>query len=181
MPGFCVPWPGNSSAMGPMSFTPMSPASGPLQEAGAPRQTGTEAGQQDVVAALDTSLADRLFERQRDRRARRVAVLVDVDRDPLQGQADPPRGGVDDAVVRLVRNPEVDVLEGHAGLLAHLVRLSDEDVDRELEDVGTDHVDVRLSVLRRVRAFLDVAAGDLRVSAAGRAQTPAEKSRAPGG
>src|ERR1700693_4249492 len=166
MPGFCVPWPGKSSAIGPMSFTPMSRPSGPLQEAGAPCQAGTETGQQHVVAGLDTSFADRLVEGQRDRRARRVAVLVDVDRDALEWEPDAPRGGVDDPVVRLVRDPQVDVLQGDAGLLADLIRLADEDVDRELEHVGPDHLDVGLGVLRSVSALLDVAARDLCVSAA---------------
>src|SRR5713101_6560454 len=96
MPGFCVPWPGKSNAIGPVSFTPMSWLLCPLQEARAPRQARAEPGQQHVVAALDAPLANRLFERERDGRARGVAVLVDVDRHSVERQPDPARGRVDD-------------------------------------------------------------------------------------
>src|SRR5579862_2077047 len=109
MPGFWVPWPGKSSAIGPTSFTPMSCSLCPLHEGGSPRQAGTEPGQQHVVPGLDPAFANRLLKRERDGSARGVAVLVDVDRDPVERQPDAARGRVDDPEVRLVRNPEVDV------------------------------------------------------------------------
>src|SRR6266704_3442873 len=177
MPGFCKPWPGNSSAIGPMSFTPTSD---PGHQTCPPGQPGAEAGEQDMVALLDTTFADGFLQRQRNRSAGRVAVFVDVDGDAVERKADSPRGGIDDAEVRLMRHPQVDVLQGHAGGVAHLGRLPDEDVDRELEDVGPDHVDVRGRILRRVGALLDVARSDLREPAAVRPQTPALEAGAGG-
>src|SRR6266851_2318860 len=156
MPGFCTPWPGNSNAIGPVSFTPTSH----------PGQPRAEAGQQDMVSILDASLPDRFLQRQRNRSAGGVAVLVDVDRHPVERETDAPRGGVDDPEVGLVRDPQVDVLECDARGIADLIGLADEDVDRELEDVGADHVDERGRVLGRIRALLDVAASDLRIAAA---------------
>src|ERR1700674_2040337 len=135
MPGFCTPWPGKSSAIGPLRAMPMSPRLHPLEERGAPREAGPEAGEQHVVALLHPALADRLLERERDGRAGSVAVLVDVDGDALERQADAPRRGVDDSEVGLVRNPQVDLVESATRLLANLVGLPDEDVDRELDDV----------------------------------------------
>src|SRR6266581_5562959 len=140
MPGFCTPWPGNSSAIGPFRLI----TSGPPQERRAPGQAGSESGQQNVVAAVHTAVADRILERERNRCARRVAVLVDVDGDAVQGQADPARGRVDDAEVRLVRNPQVDLVHRDARGGGDLLRLADEDVDRELEDVWAAHVDDRV-------------------------------------
>src|SRR5713226_6422845 len=124
MPGFCTPWPGNSNAIGPVRSITV-PTSHPRHQARSPCQPRAEAGQQDVVAALDASHSDGFLERKGDRRAGRVAVLVDVDRDALQRKADPSRSGVDDAEVGLVRNPEVDVIEGDAGGAADLVCLPD--------------------------------------------------------
>src|SRR5438477_5746874 len=138
MPGFCTPWPGNSRAIGPERLIMRSPTSlplSPLQERGAPGESRSKSGEQNVVAGLDPALPHGLFESQRDGGARRVAVLVDVDRDTLHRQADAARGRVDDAEVGLVRHPQVDLVESHTGRLADLGRLADEDVDRELEDV----------------------------------------------
>src|SRR5439155_12352916 len=80
--------------------------SGPLQKGRAPGEPRAETCQQNVVAGLDPAVADGFLERQGYRRARRIAVFVDVDRDPLDRQADAPRGGVDDAEVGLVGDPE---------------------------------------------------------------------------
>src|SRR6266516_129636 len=157
---------------------PKSFALGPLQERRAPGKSRPKAGKQHVVSALHASVADRLFERERDGRARRVAVLVDVDRHAVERKADAARGGIDDAEVGLVRNPEVDLVERHPRGLAYVRRLADEDVDRELEDVRADHLDVGVRVLCRVRALLDVAAGHLRVSTTVRAETLAQATRA---
>src|SRR5260370_39503618 len=129
MPGFCTPWPGTSNAIGPVSFAPMSYPGHQTRPPGQPR---AEAGQQDMVSTLDTSLPDRFFQRQRNRSAGGVAVLVDVDRHPVERQADAPGLRVDDAEVGLVRARKIDVLESDARGLADLVRLADEDVDREL-------------------------------------------------
>src|ERR1700686_4564811 len=104
MPGFCTPCPGKSNAIGPVSVIPMSPRLHSLQERGAPREAGSEAREQHVVALLDASLANRLLERDRNRRARCVAVLVDVDGDALDRQAEAARRGVDDPEVGLVRD-----------------------------------------------------------------------------
>src|SRR5207245_5909485 len=175
IPGFCTPWPGNSSAIGPVSFTPTSD---PGHQGRPPGQPRAEAGQQNVVPALDATLADRFLERQRNRGAGRVAVLVDVDRDSLERKPDAPRGSVDDAEVGLMWHPEVDVLEGHARGVADLIGLADEDVDRELEDIGADHVDVGRGVVGCVSALIDVAAGDLREAAPVRAYTPAPETGA---
>src|SRR5258708_12760626 len=130
-----------------------------------------------MVAGRDGSLSNRCCEGQRDGRAGSVAVLVDVDGDLVQRQTNAPRRGVDDPEVRLVRDPQVDVLEGHAGSLADLVGLADEDVDGELEDVWSDHLDVRIRILVRVCALLDVAGGDLRIAAAVRAPPPTPEAR----
>src|SRR5260370_32423621 len=116
MPGFCTPWPGNSNAIGPVSFTPMSYPGHQTRPPGQPR---AEAGQQDMVSTLDTSLPDRFFQRQRNRSAGGVAVLVDVDRHPVEREPDAPCGGVDDAKGGLVANPKVDDLERHGRGTAH--------------------------------------------------------------
>src|SRR6266849_2088352 len=130
MPGFCTPWPGNSSAIGPFRLINCLH---PGHQARPPRQPRAEAGQQDVVATLDATLPDGFLQSERNRCAGRVAVLV---------------------------------------------RLADEDVDGEFEDVRADHVDVRGGVLGRICALVDVAAGDLRVAASVRAETPALESAA---
>src|ERR1700674_2928231 len=93
----------------------------PLEEACAPREAGPETRQQHVVASLDAALADRLLERDRDRCARRVAVLVDVDGNPFEWQTDSPGRGVDDAKVGLMRDPEVDVFHRDPCGFANLV------------------------------------------------------------
>src|SRR5258708_32769157 len=157
MPGDGTPWPGTRSAIGPVSFTPTSSLLCPLQERRAPGESGSESREQNMVAALHAARADRLVQRERDRCAGGVAVLVDVDRHALDRQADAACGGVDDAEGWLVRNPQVDVVQLHAGLIADLVGLADEDIDRGLEDVGSDQVDLRLLVLRPVRALLGFA------------------------
>src|SRR6266851_6271667 len=175
MPGFWTPWPGNSSAIGPLRLiTCLYPG----HQARPPGQPRAEAGQQDMVSTLDASLPDRFLQRQRNRSAGSVAVFVDVDRHPVEREPDAPRGGVDDAEVRLVWHPQVDVLERDARGAADLVRLADEDVDRELEDVGADHVDERGRVLGRIRSLLDVAASDLRVAAAVGPEAPALEAAA---
>src|ERR1700674_5362646 len=156
MPGFWVPWPGKRSAIGPTSFTPMSLLLCPLHEGGSPGQPGTEPGKKHVVAALDPAFANRLLQRERDGSARGVAVLIDVDRHAVERQPDPARGRVDDPEVGLVGTPQVDVFEGDARRVADLIGLADEDVDRELEDIGADHLDVWVRVLGRVRALFDV-------------------------
>src|SRR5712691_11111099 len=138
-----------------------------------PGQPRAEAGQQDMVSTLHPPLPDRFLQRQRNRSAGGVAVLVDVDRHPVEREPDAPRSGVDDAEVGLVRDPQVDVLECDARGIADLIGLADEDVDRELEDVGADHVDERGRVLGRIRALLDVAASDLRIAAAVGPEAPA--------
>src|SRR5256712_12988664 len=112
MPGFCTPWPGNSSAMGPAKTIPISVpghALRPLQERGAPGQSGSKSCEQHVVAALDAALADGFLERERNRRARSVAVLVDVDRDALDRQAHAARPRVGAAEVPPTREPEVNL------------------------------------------------------------------------
>src|SRR6266568_5825370 len=172
MPGFCTPWPGKSSAIGPFRLI----TSGPLQERRAPGQAGSESGHQNMVAAVHAAVPYRLLEGDRDRRARRVAVLVDVDRDAVQGQADPARGRVDDAEVRLVRNPQVDLVHRDARGRSDLLRLADEDVDRELEDVWAPHVDDRVWLLRRVGAQQDVAARHLLVAAPVAAEAPRKET-----
>src|SRR5439155_27057336 len=129
-----------------------------------------------MVAALDAAFANGFFEGERDGRARGVPVLVDVDGHAPHRQADAPRGGVDDPEVGLVRHPQVDIVQRDTRGLADLGRLPDEDVDRELEHVWADHVDVGLRVLRRVGPLLDVAAGHLRITAAVRTETPAEET-----
>src|SRR5438309_8881142 len=122
MPGFCTPWPGNSSAMGPARLINL--CLNPLEERRAPCQPRTKAGQQHVVALLDPTLAERFLQGQWNRGARRVAVLVDVDRNSVEGQPDPARGRVDDPEVGLVRNPEVDLVHGDAGRVRNLMRLA---------------------------------------------------------
>src|SRR5205814_3593696 len=157
-------------------LSPKSYSLRPLQERRAPGKSRSESRQQDVVAALHAALANGFLERERNRRARGVAVLIDVDGDPFDGQTDASRRRVDDAEVRLVRHPQVDLVEPDAGRLADLVRLADEDVDRELEHVRPHHVDIGGRVLRRVSALLDVAAGHLRVAPPVRTQAPAEET-----
>src|SRR5207237_2544193 len=172
MPGFCTPWPGNSSAMGPLRLI----TSGPLQERRGPGQARSEAGQQDVVAAVPAAVATRLLEPDRNRSARSVAVLVDVDGDAVQGQADPARGRVDDAEVRLVWHPQVDLVHRDARRGGHLLCLADEDVDRELEDVRAPHVDDRVGIAGSVGAQRDVAARHLLVPAPVAAETPRKEA-----
>src|SRR5258708_38138626 len=133
MPGDCTPWPGKRSAIGPVSFTPTSSLLCPLQERRAPGESGSESREQNMVTALHAARADRLVQRERDRCAGGVAVLVDVDRHALDRQADAACRRVDDAEVGLVRHPQGDVVQLHAGLLADLLGLAADDVDRETE------------------------------------------------
>src|SRR5450631_4652306 len=150
----------------------------PLEKARSPRQAGAKTRQQNVVAALDASLADRLLKRDRDRCTGSVSVLVDVDGDSVQRQSDPSRSRVDDLEVGLVRNPEIDVFHRDPGGATDFVRLADEDVNRELEDVWTLHLDDGPGVLRGVGAEFLVATGNLEVTASIAAQAPGHEAGA---
>src|SRR5437868_13655637 len=177
MPGFWTPCPGKRSAMGPARSMPMSMPSGPLQECCAPVEARTKTREKHVVSLLDAAVANRLLKRKRDRCARRVAVLVDVHRDSVDRESYAAGRRVDDSEVGLVRHPQVDLVQPDPCRLAHLSRLADEDVNRELEHVGSHHVDERRWILRRIRTLLDVAGCHLCVAAAVRAEAPAEKAR----
>ena len=64
---------------------------------------------------------ERVDERERDRRRRRVAGVVEHDRRPLDGHAELGVGRLDDADVGLVRHHERDVVGGDAGVRASCV------------------------------------------------------------
>ena len=71
----------------------------------------------DAVADLDAAAVDRLGQRERHRRGRRVPVPVEVDEDPVHRQVEALGDGLDDPDVRLVRDEQVDVGGLQAGLL----------------------------------------------------------------
>ena len=89
----------------PQRTTPAAQAKPP------PKATKTRLSPSSILPA---SLG--LAERDRDRRRRGVAVAVEVDPDLVAGKVQPPRGRVDDARVRLVRDEHVDVGERQSGL-----------------------------------------------------------------
>src|SRR4030065_308607 len=86
----------------------------PTDEGRGPRISGSERGQDDEVARPDPAGLDGLVERDRDGRRRRVADAVDVPDDllarDLQALGDHER----DAVVGLVGDEGVDVLDAEA-------------------------------------------------------------------
>src|SRR5262245_60058897 len=81
----------------------------PLQQHRAHRKPSAHRSQQHQVPSLDALVRARIGERERDRRGRGVAVLVEVDDDLLRIDAEPIGRGFDDAAVRLVRDEEIDV------------------------------------------------------------------------
>ena len=81
----------------------------------APGEAAADPFEQHGVARLDLAAAHRFVECQRNRRGRRVAVLVDRDDQLLEWQLEPLRRALQDADVGLVRDQPVDVLEAEAG------------------------------------------------------------------
>ena len=91
-------------------------------------------------------------ERERDRARRRVAVAVDVDDDLLLRDPELARRVVDDPLVRLVRDVDVDVVDGQPALVEHLLRRADHHARRELEDLAAVHLHELVGVLEVARA-----------------------------
>src|SRR6185369_12860269 len=86
MPTVCEPWPGKTNANEVIAClfclsslsVPRQPRS-QVQQHSAPGEAAADAFEQHGVAALDLAAAHTVVECQRDRRSRRVAVLVDRD------------------------------------------------------------------------------------------------------
>ncbi len=94
----------------------------------------------------------RFGEAERDRRARRVAVAIEVVEDLLLAKAEPARGVVDDAQVGLVRHEQVDVGDPDAGLGEHVGARLDHLACGELVDLGPVHLQVVLARVDRLVA-----------------------------
>src|SRR6266568_8707071 len=99
---FLVPWGWPGTYLNPW---PGSPS----HHRAAPREPGAEGAEQEGHALLHGSVAQRLIERDRDRRRRRVPVLLDVPVELRHRQPEPLGHALDDAQVGLVRDHEVDV------------------------------------------------------------------------
>ena len=84
--------------------------------------------------------ADRLVERERDRRGGGVAVAVDVDHHLRHRDARVLRRGLDDPEVGLVRHQQVDLVRGHAGAGQRLVAGLGHREHRGLEHLAAGHL-----------------------------------------
>src|SRR5262249_18624808 len=81
-----------------------------------PGEAAAEGDEDDGIAPLCPSGANRLVQRQRYRRRRGVAVAVEVHHHLVAGKLHVADGGVDDPLVDLVRNQQGDVVGGEAAL-----------------------------------------------------------------
>src|SRR5688572_604110 len=136
IPTNCAPWPGKRR-------TRLKRALLPTQKNRAPHEPRSERRQQHEVAVRDPPGARALVERDRDRGRRRVAeafdVLVDLRSRNLQLLPD----GVDDPLVRLVRDEEGDLLVREALLGEQLGRDVGHRLHGDLERLVPLHLDVR--------------------------------------
>src|SRR5918997_6291919 len=130
----------------PPPVTSATPPSGtgmdallPLHDARAPHEAAAERGERDGVAGLEVTALLGVVQRERDRRARRVGDRVDVGEDLLLGHLQAPRGGVDDALVGLVDDEHVDVVDGHPGAAQRLGRRLDHPLDGVAVDLLALH------------------------------------------
>src|SRR3546814_16254437 len=71
--------------------------------------------QDDEIVLLDPAVADGHVQRQRDRRRRCVGMLVDSDDDLFGRKPKLLGGGVEDALVGLVRHDQIDLVGAVAG------------------------------------------------------------------
>src|SRR3954453_5317007 len=86
----------------------------PAQDRTAPRESGTEAGEEHEVTLLQAAVVGRLREDGRDRRRAGVPVAVDVHEGALRRDAEPVAGGFDDTDVGLVRREPGDAVNAEA-------------------------------------------------------------------
>ena len=77
-----------------------------------------------------------------------------------------------------MRDPDVHVADACTGRRGQGLRLTNEHVDPEAEDLRSLHIDLGRGLARRIRAGLDVADGDLVVTASVRAEAPARETGA---
>src|SRR5918998_6368151 len=127
----------------------------PGQDARAPDEAGAEGGDRDGRARLQPTFALGLMQRQRDRRAGRVGHRVDVDEDLLLGNAETPRSGLDDALVGLVDDEQVDLVDRELGAHERLVRRLDHALDGVAVDLLALHPQQALVVGRVEQVAVD--------------------------
>src|SRR5437868_1298235 len=88
---------------------------------GTPGEAAAHRLEHEQVTLPDPPVADRGVEGQRDRRRGGIGMPVDGDDHLLRRQAELPGGGVEDALVCLVRDHPVHVLRDMPGGVQHLV------------------------------------------------------------
>src|SRR6187402_395086 len=137
MPTVCVPCPGNNQA----SVIVRAPKNPPLDadERAAPRDAVAERAHQHGVPALDTPVAQALVESDRYRRARGVAVALDVEHEAVERDAETQRHLRDDSKVRLVGHHPSDVARRELRAFEGGARSLGQILHGDLEDVLTDH------------------------------------------
>src|SRR6266851_272905 len=140
MPTDWEPCPGNTIAS---EFTRSMSVT---QQHRAPGEAAADALEQHVVAGLHAAVAHGDVERERDRRRRRVGVAIDGDDAFRLGKAELLRDVGDDAHVRLVRNVDVEVVDGHGVGRERLARVLLEHAHREPEDRSAIHLERRIAL-----------------------------------
>src|SRR3954469_11684484 len=133
--------PGDSGAL----TSPRSRTTPPQQRA-APGEAGAEAGAEDEVARLQTTVVGRLGEDERDRRGAGVPVAVDVHEGALRRDPEPIACGLDDTDVGLVRREPGDVVDAHARAVECVRRRLHDDAHGAAEHLLTVHAQVVLAV-----------------------------------
>src|SRR6185437_5598772 len=86
----------------------------PAQQRRAYSEPGADRSQQNQVALLQSAFLARGVHGQRNRSRSCISIPVNIDNDALRLQPESFAGGIDDSLVRLVRNKAIDV----AGLYA---------------------------------------------------------------
>src|SRR3989441_3339862 len=149
---------------------PASPAPGRPSRASqrhqrrAPRKAAAHALQQHPLPGADLPGADELVERERHRRGRSVAVMIDGDDELFRRQAELARGSLENAHVRLVGDQPVDVLDRHVRGGQRLARRGLQHLDRKLEHALAVHLhergadDAAVADIARHRQHVDLAA-----------------------
>src|SRR5512132_1362852 len=113
----------------------------PFDQRRAPREAGSHSRHQYECSGLQHPVLFRVRESERNRTRRSVAEPVDVHHDFLLRKTQLLRGVVDDAYIGLVRDVNVNVLDGAPALVEEFLRGVNHDTCRELENLATVHLD----------------------------------------
>src|SRR5690606_9177388 len=131
-----------------LSFVPSGRL--PANEVVAPGETGAERDEEDDLPSGDPTARDRLVERDGNRRRGRVPVTLEIEEDAFLGNGKLASDRLDDAVVHLMRDEEIDVLEAELVSAHRRLEKLDHRARRELEDLRALHLEEVVASLDRL-------------------------------